>query len=56
MLGWTFYISVYGQMLCQENKVKQLEWVRQYADNAVNGFLNVVCTEKTSIQLESLCI
>ena len=52
-LGWTFRGSAYCQMIRQANKAKRLEWARAYAHEAETGFLDVVFTDETSIQLES---
>ena len=52
-LGWTFRGSAYCQMIRQANKVKRLDWARTYAHEADAGFLDVIFTDETSIQLES---
>ena len=52
-LGWTFRGSAYCQMLREVNKTKRLEWATQYVHEAQTGFLNVVFTDETSVQLES---
>ena len=52
-LGWTFKGSAYCQMLREVNKTKRLEWATQYVHEAQTGFLNVVFTDETSVQLES---
>ena len=52
-LGWTFRGSAYCQMIRDANKVKRLEWARAYASEADTGFLDVILTDETSIQLES---
>ena len=52
-LGWTFRGSAYCQMIRDSNKTKRLEFARQYAHEAETGFVDVVCTDETSIQLES---
>ena len=52
-LGWTFRSSAYCQMIRDANKLKRLEWVKKYRDEAKEGFLDVVYTDETSVQLES---
>lgn len=52
-LGWTFRGSAYCQMLREANKVKQLNWARQYVHEAAAGFLDVIFTDETSIQLKT---
>ena len=52
-LGWTFRGSAYCHMIRQVNKAKRLEWAQQYAHEATMGFLDVVYTDETSIQLEA---
>ena len=52
-LGWTFRGSAYCQMIREASKVKRLEFARQYAHEADTGFLDVIYTDETSIQLES---
>ena len=54
-LGWTFRFSAYCQMIREENKTKRLEWVTQHCNDAAdkNGFLDVIFTDETSVQLES---
>ena len=52
-LGWTFRASAYCQMIRDANKVKRLEWARAYTSEADTGFLDVIWTDETSIQLES---
>ena len=54
-LGWTFRGSAYCQMIREANKAKHLEWATRYLEEAAaeNGFLDVVFTDETSIQLES---
>ena len=53
MLGWTFRGSAYCQMIREANKTKRLELARTYASEADTGFLDVIFTDETSIQLES---
>ena len=53
MLGWTSRGSAYCQMIRAVNKTKRLEWARTYASEADTGFLDVIFTDETSIQLES---
>ena len=52
-LGWTFRGSAYCQMIREANKLKRLQWARKYAHEAEMGFLSVIFTDETSIQLES---
>ena len=54
-LGWTFRGSAYCQMIREANKTKRLQWAKQYLDEAAaeNGFLDVIFTDETSVQLES---
>ena len=52
-LGWTFRGSAYCQMIREANKAKRLEWAVKYRHEAETGFLDVVFTDETSIQLES---
>ena len=52
-LGWTFRGSAYCQMLREANKTKRLEWATQYVHETQTGFLNVVFSDETSVQLES---
>lgn len=52
-LGWTFRGSAYCQMIREANKVKRLQWATQYLHEAKTGFLNVIFTDETSVQLES---
>ena len=49
-LGWTFRGSAYCQLIRDANKVKRLEWARQYLND---NFDNVVWTDECSVQLES---
>ena len=49
-LGWTFRGSAYCKLIRHANKVKRLEWARQYLHNS---FDDVVWTDKCSVQLES---
>ena len=56
-LGWSFRGSSYCQMIREpidkRYKVKRLEWALQYQAEAEAGFLNVVYSDETSIQLET---
>ena len=42
-------------MICETNKAKCHEWAKQYLDETAkeNGFLDVVFTDKTLVQLET---
>ena len=53
LLGWTFRGSSYCQLIRAVNKVKRLEWARQYAAETEAGFNDVIYSDKTSIQLET---
>ena len=52
-LGWTFQGSAYCQLIRNVNKEKRLEWARKHLAEADNGFLNVIWTDESSIQLET---
>ena len=52
-LGWTFRGSSYCQLICQENKEKQLVWAKHYVNKATNGFENVVWTNECTVQLQT---
>ena len=53
-LGWTFWGSVYCQIIRDANKTKRLQWamdhLEEYNDNK---FEDVLWTDESSIQLES---
>ena len=52
-LGWTVRGSAYCQMIREANKAKRLEWARQFVHEAETGFLDVIYSDETSIQMES---
>ena len=52
-LGWTYRGSAYCQMIREPNKAKRMEWATQYVHEAETGFLDVIYTDETSIQMES---
>ena len=52
-LGWTVRGSAYCQMIREVNKVKRLEWATKYLPEAKKGFVDVIFTDETSIQMES---
>lgn len=52
-LGWTVRGSAYCQMIREVNKTKRLEWATKFLPEAGAGFLNVIFTDETSIQMES---
>ena len=52
-LGWTVRGNGYCQMIHEVNKVKCLEWATKYLPEAKKGFLDIIFTDKTSIQMES---
>ena len=53
MLGWTVRGSAYCQMIREANKGKRLEWATKFLHEAETGFLDVIFSEETSIQMES---
>ena len=53
-LGWTRRRTAYCQMIRHENKAKRLAWARASVHEAeAGGFLDVIWTDETSVQLES---
>ena len=53
-LGWTFRGSAYCQLIRDSNKVKRLEWAREYLQaSQSDGFTDVVWTDESSVQLET---
>ena len=53
-LGWTFRGSAYCQLIREANKVKRLEWAREYLQaSQEDGFQDVVWTDECSVQLET---
>ena len=55
-LGWTFRGSKYCQLIREVNKVKRLEWARQYMTESFDptvAFNDVIWTDECSVQLES---
>ena len=52
-LGWTSRGSAYCQLIWHANKVKRLEWAQQNQHEAERGFLDIVYTDETSVQLEA---
>ena len=52
-LGWTFRGSAYCQLIRNVNKQKRLEWARNNLSEANDGFLDVIWTDESSIQLET---
>ena len=52
-LGWTFKGSSYCQLIRQANKVKRLEWARQYLNECEDGFTDVIWSDESSIQIET---
>ena len=52
-LGWTFRGSAYCQLIRAVNKLKCLEWARQYLHEANSGFEDVVWTDESSIQVDT---
>ena len=51
--GWTVRGSAYYQMICEVNKAKRLEWATKFLPDVEKGFLNVIFTDETSIQIQS---
>ena len=45
--------TAYCQMIRETNKVKRLSWAREHLHEAKQGFLDVIFTDETSIQMES---
>ena len=54
-LGWTFRGSSYCQLIRDVNKVKRLEWAKNYENisSIENVFGNVVWTDESTIQMET---
>ena len=46
-LVWTFMGSTYCQLICEANKLKRLEWAKQYRNDT---FDNVIWTDEYSVQ------
>ena len=51
-LRWTFHGSSYCQLIREVNKMKRLEWVRQYVNEVSAGVEDVIWSDKTTVQLE----
>ena len=52
-LGWTFWESAYCQLIREAKKQKWLDWVKHYKHEADTVFLDVVWSDKCSVQLET---
>lgn len=54
-LGWTFRGSAYCQIIREANKLKRLQFAREYLAESQNpyGFYDVIWTDETTLQLES---
>ena len=52
-LGWTHRGASYCQMIREANKEKRLRWAQTYLDEASDGFLDVVWTDESTVQLEA---
>ena len=52
-LSWTFRGSAYCQLIRAANKIKRLQFAKDFFHEAASGFNDVVYTDETSIQLES---
>ena len=54
MLGWTFRGSKYYQLIRWQNKIKRFIWACDNYEAALdNGFIDVIWTDETTVQLES---
>ena len=54
-LGWTSRGSAYCQVIREVNKAKRLAWATENLHEAEAGFLDVIFTDETSVQMESHC-
>lgn len=52
-LGWTFLGSTYCQLIREANKQARLEWARRYINEYEDGFLDVMWSDESTVQLES---
>ena len=52
-LGWTSRGRAYCQMIREVNKAKRLAWATENLHEAEAGFLDVIFTDETSVQMES---
>ena len=52
-LGWSFRGAAYCQLIRDIKKMKRLEWAREHLED---DFEDVVWTDETSIQLETVCV
>ena len=52
-LGWTFRGSAYCQLIREANKQARLEWAKQYVDECEDGFMDVIWSDESTIQLET---
>ena len=52
-LGWTFRGSAYCQLIRAANKQARLQWAKQYIDECEDGFLDVIWSDESTIQLEA---
>ena len=52
-LGWTFRGSSYCQLIRTVNKEKRLNWAKQYLGEVEDGFMDVIFSDKSSIQIET---
>ena len=54
MLGWTFRVSKYCQLIRRQNKIRRFIWsCNNYEEAVRNGFADVFWTDETTVQLES---
>ena len=54
MLGWTFRGSKYCQLIRWQNKINRFIWACDNYEAALdNGFIDVIWTDETTVQLES---
>ena len=55
MLGWTFRGSKYCQMIRTINRLRRFQWAVEYLPEVLaSGFEDVIWTDETTVQLESL--
>ena len=52
-LGWTFRGSAYCQLIREANKQARLQWAKEYIDECEDGFLDVIWSDETTVQLET---
>ena len=52
-LGWTYRGSSYCQLIRNSNKEKRLEWAKQWLHEAEYGFMDVIWSDESSVQIET---